>query len=108
MKKYNAIILLLIAGLFSACEDIIDVKLSDEMVNLYAVEANITTETNPYVYLYKSLQVNANTAYAGVSGATVKITDNSQPAKEITLTESNEKAGFYTVESGADQEQPTH
>ena len=101
MKKYKAIIFVLIVVLFSSCEDIVNVKLSDEMVDLYAAEANITTETNPYVFLYKSQRVNSSAPYLGISGATVKITDNSQPANEITLTESNEKAGFYTVESGS-------
>ena len=33
------------------------------MVDLYAVEANITTETNPYVYLYKSQRVNVSDPY---------------------------------------------
>ena len=100
MKKYKAIIFILIAGLFSACEDIIDINLSNEMVDLYAIEAKITTETNPYVYLYKSQKVNLSDPYQGVSGATVKISDNSQPAKEITLSESSEKSGYYMVEPG--------
>lgn len=101
MKIVKATIFILIAGLFSSCEDIIDVKLSDEMVDLYAVEANITTETNPFVYLYKSQKVNISDPYSGVSGATVKVSDNSQPSREITLTESTEKAGLYIVEPGS-------
>jgi len=102
MKKYKAIIFVIVAILFSACEDIIDVNLSDELVDLYAIEANITTETNPYVYVYKSHKVNVSDPYEGVSGATVTISDDSQPVKEITLIESSEKAGLYITESGND------
>ena len=101
MKKYIIITIAIGALFFSACEDIIEVELSDEMLDLYAVEANITTENNPYIYLYKSHRVNVSDAYIGISNATVTISDDSQPPKEITLVESAEKAGLYLVEPGS-------
>jgi hypothetical protein len=101
MKKYITLIIVLTAILFSSCEDIIEVKLSDELVDLYAIQANITTKSNPYVYLYKSQRVNSDESYTGVSGATVSIHDVAQPANQIILTEGRGKAGFYTVEPGS-------
>lgn len=100
MKKYKAILLLFIAGFLSACEDIVDIQLSDDMLNLYAIEANITTESNPYVFLYTSQKVNVSDKYKGISGATVTISDNSQPSNEITLIEDFEIPGMYIPAPG--------
>ena len=97
MKQLIIPVLGLFLLVLSACEDVIDVKLSDENLDLYAVEAKITTESNPYVYLYKSLRVNVDEAYPGVSGATVIIADNGQPQKSIQLVESDETSGLYHV-----------
>lgn len=83
-----------------SCEDIIDIKLSDEDVDLYAVEAKITTDENPIVFLYKTQKVNSANPYSGVSNATVEISDNSQPPKTISLVESPSRAGFYVPEAG--------
>jgi len=98
MKRYSILLFILpVMAVFTACEDVIDVKISDDDLNLYAVEANITTESNPYVYLYKSLRVNDSTSYPGISGATVTISDNSEPAESIRLEESADTKGLYLV-----------
>ncbi|MGV8964571.1 MAG: DUF4249 family protein [Candidatus Saccharimonadaceae bacterium] len=98
MKAINlkAIIFLLsISTFLVSCEDIVELKLSDKDIGLYAVEAKITTNNNPFVLLYKSQLVSSDADYPGVSGATVVIADNSTPQKSITLQESNERKGLY-------------
>jgi hypothetical protein len=101
MKIKTIILLLSITALLISCEDIIDVKLSDETVDLYAIEAKITSEDNPYVFVYKSQRVDADNPYQGISGASVIISDNGQPKKTITLKESPEKNGLYIPETGS-------
>ncbi|WP_372934239.1 DUF4249 family protein [Mariniphaga sediminis] len=86
--------------LMNACEDVIDIELSDEDVGLYAVEAKITTEDNPYVFLYKTQPVSSAEPYTGVSGAVVTISDNSQPPQTIQLAEDPENTGLYIPEEG--------
>lgn len=100
MKRYSYLIAALFLLSLSSCEDIIDVKLTDQDLDLYAVEAKITTENNPSVFLYKTLKVDDASAYPGVSGATVVISDDSQPQKSIQLEESNETKGLYLVPEG--------
>ena len=92
--------LLAISALFVSCEDVVDVKLSDKDIGLYAVEAKITTESNPYVFLYKSQLVSSDKDYPGVTGATVVIADNSTPQKRITLQESYAVQGLYIPKQG--------
>lgn len=94
------IFLLAISAFFVSCEDIVEVKLSDKDIGLYAVEAKITTDNNPYVLLYKSQLVTSNTEYPGVSGATVVISNNSKPNKSIVLHESTERQGLYLPRQG--------
>ena len=55
MKTHIYYILALVLLFSTSCEDVIEVKLNDEDINLYAVEAKITTENEPYVYLYKAI-----------------------------------------------------
>lgn len=95
MKNKIYIFLASILLLLNACEDVIEVKLSDEDVNMYAVEAKITTEENPYVHLYKTQVVSSDEPYQGISNAVVSISDNSTPPKTIQLVESNETPGLY-------------
>lgn len=95
MKRYILIISAFFLLVFTACEDVIEVKLSDELVDLYAVEAKITSESNPSVYVYKSMRVDEDGTYPGVSGATVVISDDSQPSKSIQLKESTTTKGLY-------------
>jgi hypothetical protein len=85
----------LLLFLLSSCEDVIEVKLSDENLNLIGVEASITTRSQPNVFLYKTLKVNKNEAYPGISGATVRISDNTTPANSILLMEDPQKKGVY-------------
>lgn len=100
MKKFIYLILLALTIGFSSCEDVIDVNLSDENLNLTGVEASITTLDQPSVFLYKTLRVDEDVTYPGISGATVTITDNASPANLITLTEDPQKTGRYIVPSG--------
>jgi len=100
MKIKTIILFLSIAVLLTSCEDIIEINLSDETVDLYAVEAKITSEENPYVFVYKSQRVDEDNPYQGVSGATVTISDNGQPKKTVTLKESPVKKGWYIPEEG--------
>jgi hypothetical protein len=86
--------------LMNACEDVIDIELSDEDVGLYAVEAKITAEDNPYVFLYKTQPVSSAEPYTGVSGAVVTVSDNSQPPQTIQLAEDPENTGLYIPEEG--------
>jgi hypothetical protein len=80
-----------------SCEDVIEVKLSGENLNLFGIEAGITTKDKPSVFLYKTLKVNQDEAYPGISGATVLISDNSTPSKSISLAEDLQKKGLYRV-----------
>ena len=103
MKAINfksIIFLLTISALFVSCEDIVEVKLDNKDIGLYAVEAKITTDNNPYVFLYKSQLVSSDKDYPTVSGAKVVIADNSAPQKSITLQESNERKGLYIPKQG--------
>jgi hypothetical protein len=101
MKIKTFILLLSVIVLLHSCEDIIDVKLSDETVDLYAIEAKITSEENPSVYVYKSQRADDDDPYRGISGASVIISDNGQPQKSVTLKESPEKKGLYVPEKGS-------
>lgn len=102
MKNKITVVFILLAGIFAACEDIIEVELDNITTNLYAVEAKITTVDNPYVFLYKSQPVNKDETYNGISGATVTISDNSQPVNSVELIESDSNPGYYTVPEGND------
>lgn len=97
MKRYILLILSSFILLFTACEDVIEVKLSDEQLDVFAVEAKITTEDNPYVFFYKGLEVDNDVVYPGVRGATVTISDNGQPSKNIQLVEDPFENGLYVV-----------
>ena len=83
--------------LFTSCEDVIDVKLSNEDLNLIGVEASITTADKPTVFLYKTLKVNQDITYPAISGAVVTVSDNATPANLIILTEDSSKPGHYLV-----------
>jgi hypothetical protein len=101
MKIKTFILTLAVIVLLHSCEDIIDVKLSDETVDLYAIEAKIISEENPSVFVYKSQRADDDDPYRGVSGASVIISDNGQPQKSVTLKESPEKKGLYVPEKGS-------
>jgi len=94
---FGLLALIFFSVLFSSCEDVIDVKLSNEDLNLIGVEASITTVDQPTVFLYKTLKVDQDVTYPGISGAVVSISDNATPANQIILTEDPAKAGHYLV-----------
>lgn len=89
------IFIFLLGMLFSSCEDVIEVNLSDANLNLLGVEASITTKNKPMVFLYKTLKVNQDVAYPGISGATVRISDNATPSNSVVLMEDPHKKGLY-------------
>jgi hypothetical protein len=80
-----------------SCEDVIEVKLSSENPEFLGVEASITTRSSPEVFLYKTLRVNQDIAYPGISGAEVVVSDNSVPPMAVRLTEDPKKKGWYSV-----------
>ncbi len=100
MNLKTTILLLIIPTFLTSCEDIVQVQLTDKNVGLYAVEAKITTDNNPYVYLYKSQLVSSDSQYPGVSGAEVVISNNSEPQESIKLHESQEIQGLYLPRNG--------
>ncbi len=100
MKLKTTILLLIISVLLYSCEDIVQIQLSDENVGLYAVEAKITTDNNPYVYLYKSQLVSSDSDYPGVSGAEITISNNSEPQISVKLQESQDIKGLYLPKNG--------
>jgi hypothetical protein len=89
--------LIFLAFVFSSCEDVINVKLSNEELNLIGVEASLTTQDEPQVFLYQTLKVDQDKAYPGISGATVSLSDNASPVNQITLTEDPIIKGLYLV-----------
>ena len=102
MKNRIIYILILVAVIFVSCEDVVDVKRSEEDVEFYAVEAKITSESNPFVYLYKSQKVSNDNEYIGISGAKVTVSDDAQPPNSVELIESDEKRGWYSVSEEID------
>lgn len=97
MKNYITLTLIAFLGIISSCEDVIDVKLNEENLNLVGVEAYITTQDEPIVFLYKTLQVDQDEAYPGISNAVVVISDDAAPSNQVTLVEDASRKGFYQV-----------
>jgi len=56
----------------------------------------------PAVFLYKTLKVNQDEAYPGISDAIVVISDDANPSNQVTLTESTETKGFYVLPQNVD------
>lgn len=97
MKQYIYHILTIVLLFLTACEDVIEVKLYEEDLNLYAVEAKITTNDEPYVYVYKGIPVDNDGGFVGVSGAVVTVSDNQEPKNSVILVESSDENGYYEV-----------
>jgi hypothetical protein len=93
----SMMLVLMVCILFSSCEDIIDVKLNEENLDLLGVEATITTQDDPTVFLYRTLKVDQDEAYPGVSGAVVVISDDATPSNQVTLLEDATKKGLYRL-----------
>jgi hypothetical protein len=102
MKNYIYLILFAFASLLNSCQDVIDVPLREQNLNLIAVEAGITTQDEPTVFLYRTLKVNQDQDYPGISNADVTISDNAIPANQITLIEDAVKKGLYKVPENID------
>jgi hypothetical protein len=100
MKRFLFPIIIFAALVFQSCEDVIKVDLGNDNLDLLAVEASITTHDNPKVFLYKAVPVDQSNAYPGISGATVKVSDNGNPSKSIQLVENPDSVGFYTTPDG--------
>lgn len=95
--------MILLAGmLFTSCEDVIEVDLQEGNLNLVGVEASITTQDEPTVFLYRTIRVDEDQAYPGISGATVTIMDDATPSNQITLVEDEIKKGLYHVPQNVD------
>lgn len=90
-------VLLLAAVLFTSCEDVIEVDLPEGSLDLVGVEASITTQEEPTVFLYRTLRVDQDEAYPGISGATVTLSDDATPSNQVTLVEDEVKKGLYHV-----------
>jgi hypothetical protein len=102
MKKYILLVPFL-AILFMSCEDVVPVKLGDKNVDLFMVEAKITTIDEPFVFLAKTLPVNVDKPMEGISGAVVTISDNAQPSNILTLVEDTLiQKGYYVVPENID------
>lgn len=90
-------VLLLAAVSFTSCEDVIEVDLPEGSLDLVGVEASITTQEEPTVFLYRTLRVDQDEAYPGISGATVTLSDDATPSNQVTLVEDEVKKGLYHV-----------
>jgi hypothetical protein len=103
-RKITLFIGLLIgmALLFPSCEDVIEVDLNAENLDLIGVEANITTESGPTVFLYKTLRVDQDQNYPGISGADITVSDNGVPANAIKLVEDEAIKGFYKIPANSE------
>lgn len=99
MKNLTYILILVSVVFFAACEDVIEVDYGKNTEILYAVEAKITTERNPYVYLYQSQRVDDDSPYNGVSNANVTVYETNTPSNSFTLIEHKDYRGLYGIPS---------
>lgn len=99
---FSLLALFFVSVILSSCEDVIDVKLSEENLNLIGVEASITTVDEPTVFLYKTLKVDQDVTYPGIIGAVVTISDNATPANLMIMTEDQANPGHYLVPKDKD------
>lgn len=90
-------IMILASVLLTSCEDVIEVELNKGSLNLVGVEAYITTREEPTVFLYRTLRVDEDQAYPGISGAIVTLADDAAPSNQITLMEDATRKGLYRV-----------
>ncbi|MBD1362919.1 DUF4249 domain-containing protein [Mucilaginibacter sp. ZT4R22] len=98
MKRYIYIAVVLIGGLFSACEKEIQLDLNSANTK-YVIEGMVTDQPGPaIVTITQTKNFDADNNFPGISGAVVTISDNNGP--ETTLNETT--AGRYesTVVTG--------
>ncbi len=85
LRNRNTISLVLFIGML-ACKKVINVNLNNAAPAL-VVQGNVTNETGPYmVKLTQTVNYSADNIYPAVTGATVKITDDSTGIVDV-LTE---------------------
>jgi hypothetical protein len=96
------IFLLLAAFFIVSCEDVIDVKLNDKDTGLLNIDGEVSTMNDPFVFIARSVPVNAVTDPQGISGAKVTLTDNANPPNSIELTEIESHIGYYSLLPGND------
>jgi hypothetical protein len=91
-KKMKSIIkLIAVVFLFSSCEKVVELDLSNNVEKL-VVEASITNEVGPhFIKLTKSVNFNEISTYPPVSNAKVVISDNAGQKDTLTYT----KDGLY-------------
>lgn len=89
-----------VALVLSSCEEVIDFPLDESDIDLYVIDAKITTRDNIKVYITKSITVYDTNTNPAVSGAMVSISDDATPANVLYLTESADSAGLYSVPEG--------
>ncbi len=93
MKTQNIIKLflglLLLIGIMTSCEDVVDVDLEESNLNYIAVEAYISTATqnNIQVKITRTLEVDDTTSYPAVNDAVVTITDDASTPNTVALIE---------------------
>jgi hypothetical protein len=101
MKKritYPVILVLLLSIVFSACEDVVEVDLNPEDIDLYAVEAYLTTKAsnNVYVKIEKSVPVDKTISNPVVNNALVLLSDDLEAPNTIILEEIGQ-SGIYML-----------
>lgn len=102
MKKNIAYKFLLPALVFQlllcACEDVVQVELSEENIDLIAVEAYLSTRSrdNVYVKLQKSLAVDVTDSNPPVNNAVVELFDTDS-AEHAVFLEEYETSGVYQL-----------
>ncbi|WP_207421308.1 DUF4249 domain-containing protein [Desertivirga brevis] len=95
MKTLNIILTLLIAILFSSCEDVIDIKAPDGQDAL-VVEGWLTNRAqNHYVKLYLTKKLSDNSPYPAVTGAKLVLKDNDGNSETLQET----SAGTYEIKT---------
>jgi len=100
MNKYILIAMFLF--LFASCEDVIQVEVRSQEQGLYSIEAKITTESEPWVFVTKTLGVTIDQPYAEISNLIVTLSDDVQPSNSIVLVEDANRKGYYTVPQNED------
>lgn len=96
--KNISILLLFVSALIVSCEDVVDVKLNDENIDLFSVEAYINTKQsdNIYVKIEKTLPVTNAEPNPVISNAMVEISDTAPTPNKVILVEDG-NTGIYRL-----------
>lgn len=96
-RLYFLVIGIAISMVNFSCEDIIDIPLKDSEAALIIEGTVSNTSTSQVVRISKSVSISDGNEFNGVSGALVKITDNTK--KETILKELVNNPGVYVTTS---------